>query len=185
MESAFFYNTFFAVPVPKKDILVAIQSMPDDVANLIGTFFNAKEMVGMERMNRLSALQEKFKTRTENDWIQAWEKGKAHFLPTLIKVCPKTIKYNYCWGEKDSLNRKDLCKFAIGYTRPIDSFIEKCIIWSRPKPIHQGQRYTDISGKYLVAEWLRHKDEHWTSFRYNDGTDQQGCERKELRWVKY
>lgn len=192
MESAFFYNTFFAVA--KVDILTRIQSLPEDVANHIGTFFYSKEIVGMERINRLYALQEKYKARTEYDWIQAWEKGKAHFLPKLVKISKTgdTIKY-FNWGDNHILKRKDVCKFALRFAELIQVFISKCIYWSHRKPIYAGQQYTDIEGKYLIADWCFHIDESCIEYyRYDnhcnfhiDGVKMQGCERKELRWRRY
>lgn len=203
MESALYYNVIFAPKVVKKPsllslakyrcpdgLLESIQQLPTDVANHIGTFFNSRETLGMAQLNRLYEAQAKIVSRSADDWLQKWSQGKAHFLPPLVKICAKTIKM-----ENATLKKDKVFKFCLDFARQLNCIIDKCVVRSRPKPFYKGQTFTDLKGIVLVADWFLHKDADWLYDAFNGrpyllkeritNDIYQGCERKELRWVRY
>jgi len=202
MESAFFYNTFFAVPkvLPKVAVPVmeAIQSLPDDVLSCIGKFLDAKEIVAKERFQRLTIAQEKYNARSADDWIRKWQQGQ-HFLPTLVKVCGKTIKYNASMfgGMKiRNLKKEAVLEFCKKEARMINSLIYCCAYYGRPKPFYLGQQYTDLAGNQITSVWRQHSDADdfyygQTIVEYHPPTPMMqrysinlvsGCQRMELVW---
>ena len=204
MESAFFYNTFFAVPkvLPKVvPVMEAIQSLPDDVLSCIGKFLDAKEIVAKERFQRLTIAQEKYNARSADDWIRKWQQGQ-HFLPTLVKVCNKIIKYTggYYVGDKIkiiNLKKEEVLEFCLRKARMINTLRTSCAYYSRPKPFYLGQQHTDLAGNQVTAVWREHNDaddfyygqtiveyhpqEVWHTQRYSI-KEVSGCQRMELVW---
>ena len=201
MESAIFYNTFFNVPkvLPKiVPVMEAIQSLPDDVLSCISKFLDAKEIVAKERFQRLTIAQEKYNARSTNDWIRKWQQGQ-HFLPPLVKVCSKIIKYND-WTHNNvkicNLKKEEVLAFCLHKARVVDRLRSSCAYYSRPKPFYLGQRYTDLAGNQVVSVWRQHSDadgfyygstivEHHLpapfAQRYSINVV-SGCERMELVW---
>jgi len=101
METAIFYNTFFAVP-KKINILETIKSSPDDIIGHIASYLDVKNLIAKERMDKLDLKRMELKKRTLEQWIEKIqsntyygvqiEKCKKVYKVTSMFITPKNIK---------------------------------------------------------------------------------------------
>jgi hypothetical protein len=188
MESAYFYNVFFAssvatvaddqvedlittddVSVPSVDTLIACERLPTDVLTMIGQFIDVKTMEEQIRFIQLAEKFERFKSRTDQEWIDIAVQFPEHFdmfnvkvYPTIVEFVFKTqeIRYkkpkfvNYC-----SLTAKD--KYTSLYINLINRNL------SRFNCKYQGQQHTMLNGKNAKAI----PDVFWDNRNYG----KQGC----------
>jgi hypothetical protein len=172
MESAIFYNAFFNVakPLVKPDILLAIQVLPDELIQMVGSFYDTSAIYHQDKYDRLLQLQAKLNARTTDEWLVKWSNDKPFYLPTLVKICGKTVK----WRENDS---KHFWVDGVDKRKPIDKIGEwicierlqqfKQLLNGRirlalPKLKSEGQTYTDMSGTQLKSK---------SCVSYQDGFD--------------
>ena len=174
MESAYFYNLFFAATsatVPL-DTLTACEMLPMDVLITIGQFIDVKTMEERIRLHKLTKKLEQFKTRTNQEWIDVAVNFPEHFDMLNVKVCPTIVKFvgknmygkamqykksmfvNYCY-----LTAKE--KYNSLYINLINCNL------SRFRLKYQGQKHAMLNGKNAVAI----PDVFWCNRNYG----KQGC----------
>jgi hypothetical protein len=155
-------------------------NLPDDIVALIGTFINAKEIIAVERINKIYRKQYEIVNRSIDDWIKHLKQYpflysikrieeykndnvKIRIEKLTIEELNARIKEVYCddyrtFNHSDIIVDKDkfmtlLYKEDWVYTMHTlpERFICRIIDYSKPTPRYLGQTYVDMRGyKYIV-----------------------------------
>ena len=175
MESAYFYNVFFAsvdtlrlLTVPSVDTLT--EWLPTDVLIVIGQFIDVKTMEERIRLNKLTTKFEQFKTRSNKKWIDVAIHFPSHFGMIHVKVCSKIIKVKNTYGKENHYKKETFGDYC--YLKANEKYdkLRRNIVYSnlsRFNPKYQGQKHVSIDGNTFVA--LPQK--YWHEWHYGI----QGC----------
>ena len=177
MESAYFYNVFFAsvdtlrLPtVPSVDTLTECEWLPTDVLIVIGQFIDVKTMEERIRLNKLTEKWKQINTRSNKKWTDVAIHFPSHFGMIHVKVCSKIIKV-----IKNDFKTKHFKNETFGhecYFLANGKYhkLRRNIVYSnlsRFNPKYQGQKHVSIDGNTFVA--LPQK--YWHEWHYGI----QGC----------
>jgi hypothetical protein len=70
-----------------------MEHLPDDLIRVIKSFVGAERIYTLHRLKLLNDVVERLQSRTVDQWIKHWKKNKPFYLPKLIKVCKKSVKF--------------------------------------------------------------------------------------------
>ena len=177
MESAYFYNVFFAsvdtlrlLTVPSVDTLT--EWLPTDVLIVIGQFIDVKTMEERIRLNKLTTKFKQFKTRTNQEWTDMAVHFPGHFDMIHVKVCSKILKFvdKNTYGKENHYKKETFGDYC--YLKANEKYdkLRRNIVYSnlsRFNPKYQGQKHVSIDGNTFVA--LPQK--YWHEWHYGI----QGC----------
>lgn len=164
-----------------------VLSMPDDIIELIGTFINPKEIIAVERINKIHKKQYEIVNRSTDDWIKhlkqypflysinSIEEYTNKNIPK-IKIEKLTIEelnqnkeIVHCHGrtfdDRDIIVDKDKFMTLLYkedwvfnmHTIP-ERFISRIINYSKPTPRYLGQTYVDMRGYVYVVRYTNDFD---------------------------
>jgi hypothetical protein len=191
---------------------IEILSLPDDVIRLVATFINPKEIIAVERINKLHKKQYEIVNRSTDDWIKHLKqypllysiksieeynnkvKIKTLMLEEVdqfelnhveIITCDRTFDRNIVIVDKDkfmTLLYKD--DWVINMHTIPERFISRIIEYSKPTPRYFGQSYVDMRGYLYVVRYTNNFDfiSHYINKSYWPREGMKGCFRHVLIW---
>ena len=188
---------------------IFINLIPDDIISLIGTFINPKEIIAVERINKIHKKQYEMVNRTTDDWIKHLKqypllysiksieytnKDKIRIEKLTIEELSRTKELIYCdrlFNHNDIIVHKDkfmtlLYKDDWVYTMHTipERFISRIINSSKPRPRYVGQSYIDMRGYLYLVRYTTDFDSisYVINKSYWPGEDMKGCFRHVLMW---
>ena len=84
-----------------------IQQLPNDIITHIQAFVDVDKIHALHRLSLLKKVRERIHLRTNDEWFEHW-KTNPFYLPKLIEVCKKTIKYEIEGFKIQERLKKDL-----------------------------------------------------------------------------
>lgn len=169
------------------DIFIFINLIPDDIIALIGTFINSKEIIAVERINKIYKKQYDIVNRSTDVWIKHLKQypflysiksieeytnkniSKIRIEKLTMEELNQMKELIYCedrvFNHKDIIVDKD--KFMIlmykddwalnMHTIP-ERFISRIINYSKPTPRYLGQTYVDMRDYVYVVRYTNDFD---------------------------
>lgn len=188
-----------------------ILSLPDDIIALIGTFINPKEIIAIERINKIHKKQYEIVNRSTDDWIKHLKQYSLLYSIKSIEeytnkniskikieklsieelncveliYCDRVFNHRNINIDKDkfmTLHIKDDWIFNM-HTTP-ERFISRIINYSKPTPRYLGQTYINMRGYKYIVRYTNDFDciSYFMNKSYWPGEGMKGCFRHVFIW---
>ena len=81
-------------------------NLPDDILKCIEGFIHYEMTHTLYYYKKLLDIESKLNKRTNEEWLEHWNK-QPFYMPRLIKICSKTVKYQTYYNDKILTMKKE------------------------------------------------------------------------------
>jgi hypothetical protein len=195
------------------DILSNIFLIPDDIIALIATFLNPKEIIAVERINKIHKKQYEIVNRSTDDWIKhlkqypflysiesieeynnkvkikklMLEEVDQFELDVEIITCDRTFDRDIIIDKDKFMTLLYKDDWVINMHTIPERFISRIIEYSKPTPRYFGQSYVDMRGYLYLVRYTNNYDciSHCINKSYWPREGMKGCFRHVLIWENF